>query len=96
MPEQTFYCPHCKSHLTKSAQAYVMGESMTTEGAVFVHLGSLPETIQCPQCGGAIDNKKMMLGEYDHRAGQAGGSRVLPFILLAAVVAFGVYMIWLR
>jgi hypothetical protein len=78
MPEQTFYCSSCRRQLTKSAQAYVMGESMTTKDTHFVYLGNLPETIPCPGCGAAIDNKKMMLGEYDRRpAGPAAARRAL-------------------
>jgi hypothetical protein len=96
MPEQTFYCPSCRRRVTKSAHAYVMGESMTTKGAVFVNLGNLPETIPCPGCGAAIDNKRMMLGEYDRPppGGAAGGSKGV--IIVAILILLAVAFFWFR
>ena len=96
MPEQTFYCPSCRRRVTKSAQAYVMGESMTTKGAVFVQLGNLPETIPCPGCGAAIDNKKMMLGEYDRPPSGAGGGGSKGVIIVAILVLLAVAFFWFR
>jgi hypothetical protein len=99
MPAETFYCPNCKRQLTKSAQAYVLGESMTTPGAHFIALGSMPDTIKCPGCGGAIDNRKMLMGEYDTRSGKAGDSNsggVVGFLVLAGLIAIAVYFIWFR
>ena len=96
MPEQTFYCPSCRRRVTKSAHAYVLGESMTTKGAVFVQLGNLPETIPCPGCGAAIDYKKMMLGEYDQPppGGAAGGSKGV--IIVAILILLAVAFFWFR
>ena len=97
MPEQTFYCPSCRRRVTKSAHAYVMGESMTTKGAVFVQLGNLPETIPCPGCGAAIDNKRMMLGEYDQPppGGTAGGGSK-GVIIVAILILLAVAFFWFR
>ena len=97
MPEQTYYCPSCRRRVTKSAHAYVMGESMTTKGAVFVQLGNLPETIPCPGCGAAIDNKKMMLGEYDHLPpGAAAGGGSKGVIIIAILILLAVAFFWFR
>jgi len=95
MPAEAFYCPHCKNRIKKSAQAYVMGESMAS-GGYFVALGGVPDTVRCPSCGGGIYNKKMMMGEYDARSGGAGGSRAFAYIIVAGLIALAVYFIWLR
>ena len=96
MPEQTFYCPSCRRRVTKSAHAYVLGESMTTKGAVFVQLGNLPETIPCPGCGAAIDYKKMMLGEYDRPPSGAGGGGSKGVIIVAILILLAVAFFWFR
>ncbi len=64
MPSQTFYCPHCKAQLTKSAQAYVMGEAYANQ-STFISMGSPPSDVICPGCRGRIDAMKMIKGEYD-------------------------------
>jgi hypothetical protein len=94
MPEETYYCPHCKKRIKKSMQAYLMGESMTS-GGHFAALGGTPEIVECPNCGGDIDNNKMMLGEYDARSGSAGG-RAFGFIIVAGLIVLAVYFIWFR
>lgn len=86
MPSETFYCPKCRRQLTKSAQAYVMGEVMSSKKASFVQLGGMAETVTCPGCGAAIDARKMIAGEYD---GSAGGC--LGIIL--GIVVFGVLVL---
>jgi len=96
MPAETFYCPHCKRQLTKSAQAYVMGESMTTPGAHFISLGRMPANMKCPGCGGEIDSKKMMLGEYDRQVGKSDSGGVVGFVVLAGLIAIAVYFVWFR
>jgi hypothetical protein len=96
MPEESFFCPHCNSRIKKSAQAYIMGESMTTKGAHFIALGGRPETLRCPSCGDEIDAQKMMLGEYDARSGSSNSGGAVGFIVLAGVVALVVYFIWFR
>ena len=74
-----------------------MGESMTTKGAVFVQLGNLPETIPCPGCGAAIDNKRMMLGEYDRLpGGAAGGGGSKGVIIVAILILLAVAFFWFR
>ena len=95
MPAETFYCPHCKNQIKKSAQAYVMGESMAS-GGYFVALGGVPDTVRCPNCGGGIDNKKMMLGEYDVRPRGAGGGRAFGFTIAVGLIALACYFIWFR
>jgi uncharacterized protein YlaI len=64
MPLETFYCPHCNRQLTKSAQAYVLGEMLKSKSG-FIGFGELPPTITCPGCHGRIDSMKMIKGEYD-------------------------------
>jgi hypothetical protein len=59
MPAETYFCPHCKRQIKKSAQAYIMGESLTTKGAHFVALGGIRDIVPCPSCGGEIDNMTM-------------------------------------
>lgn len=84
MPSETFFCPRCKRQLTKSAQAYVLGEMVGTKDARFIQLGELPDTITCPNCGASIDTRKMIAGEYDTTSG--GPSVGLGVVV--AVVAF--------
>jgi hypothetical protein len=96
MVAQTFYCPHCQRQLTKSAQAYVMGESMTTKGSHFVALGGPPKNTNCPGCGGEIDSMKMIMGEYDGKAHDPNTGGVVGFVVLAGLIAIAVYFIWFR
>ncbi len=96
MPAETYFCPHCKRQIKKSAQAYVMGESLTTKGAHFVALGGVRDIVPCPSCGGEIDNMKMMLGEYDARPGGSGGGGRVAFFVIAGLIAIAVYFIWFR
>lgn len=92
MPSETFYCPQCKRQLTKSAQAYVMGEVMGNKHASFIALGSLPETVTCPGCGCAIDTRHMIAGAYDSAG--AGGSGCL--VTAVGIAACGVMVIGLE
>ena len=96
MPAETFFCPHCKSQLTKSAQSYVMGEMMTNKESYFIALGNMPDTITCPGCSGQIDNNKMLLGEYDPGAGSAGSGGFIGTIIFAGLIALAAYFIWFR
>ena len=97
MPAETYFCPHCKRRIKKSAQAYLMGESMTIEGAQFVALGGVRDIVPCPSCGGEIDNMKMMRGEYDARpGGSGGGGGRIGYFVIAALIAIAVYFIWFR
>ncbi len=72
MPSETFYCPRCHRQLTKSAQAYVLGEIMGSKKSGFIGLGELAETVTCPGCGTAIDTRKMIAGDYDRPGGRGG------------------------
>jgi hypothetical protein len=73
MPSETFFCPRCKRQLTKSAQAYLLGEMTSTKDASFIQLGGLPDTVTCPGCGASIDARKMIAGEYDTMSSGASG-----------------------
>lgn len=84
MPSETFYCPHCKRQLTKSAQAYVLGEMMASKKSYFVGLGELSSTVVCPGCRGWIDTMKMIHGEYDLMTGKPSH----PFVSLIAGIGF--------
>ena len=64
MPSETFYCPHCNRQLTKSAQAYVLGEAIANK-THFIAFGEKPTVVTCPGCGGRIDAMKMVEGAYD-------------------------------
>ncbi len=64
MPSETFYCPHCRHQLRKSAKAYVMGEAYATNSP-FLNLGFPPGEDFCPDCRGKIDVMKVISGEYD-------------------------------
>lgn len=81
MSSETFYCPRCKSQLTKTAQQYVMGES-----SYFIGLGGVPPNIICPGCGEKIDTMKMIKGEYDKenviKKGSSTGCAVALFAIL--------------
>ena len=73
MPSETFYCPQCSRKLTKSAQAYILGETMTSKDSSFVVLGGMAGTVTCPACGRTIDAKRMIAGEYDHISRSGNG-----------------------
>jgi hypothetical protein len=92
MPSETFYCPHCKRKLTKSPQAYVLGEMMGKKDSEFVGLGGMAETVTCPGCGGSIDARKMVMGEYDGTIGSAGCLGLVVGIAVFVVVDF--YLNW--
>jgi hypothetical protein len=68
MPSETFFCPHCHRQLTKSAQAYILGE-MGASGGRGIMMGSPAQTVTCPGCRFAIDADKMIRGDYDGTAG---------------------------
>ena len=95
MPSETFYCPQCRRQLTKSAQAYVLGEMMGNKKASFIQLGGLAETVTCPGCGAAIDARKMIAGEYDGTAGSEAGCLGLVLGLgVFGVLVFGYLNPW--
>lgn len=80
MPSETFYCPHCKSELTKSAQAYTLGAAYENESLFIL---DLPADVICHGCGGSIDSMKMIKGEFDlHPVSQ-------KYLWLYALVFFG-------
>lgn len=81
MPSETFYCPRCRRQLTKSAQAYVMGEMMTSKNSRGIMMGDMSAPISCPGCGAAIDAQKMILGEYD-----GTGNSKFGFVVFAALI----------
>jgi hypothetical protein len=89
MPSETFYCPHCKRQLTKSAQAYVLGEILKSK-APFMGLGGMAPYVSCPGCGGRIDSMKMVKGEYDFNS--VDGWTVL--LIIAAVIVFKFVFHW--
>jgi DNA-directed RNA polymerase subunit RPC12/RpoP len=89
MPSETFYCPHCKRQLTKSAQAYVLGEILKSK-APFMGLGGMAPYVSCPGCGGRIDSMKMVKGEYDFNS--VDGWTVL--LIIAAVIIFKFVFHW--
>ncbi|MBU6471096.1 MAG: hypothetical protein KGQ94_00430 [Alphaproteobacteria bacterium] len=68
MPSETFFCPNCRARLTKSAQAYVLGE-IASSGARYIGLGNRAEHVTCPACGQAIDAQRMVRGDYDGAKG---------------------------
>lgn len=79
MPSETFYCPHCKRQLTKSAQAYVMGES-----SYFIGLEGIPPDVISPGSGSRIDNLKMIKGEYDLNLVT---NKMLPLYVVGTIAA---------
>lgn len=90
MPSETFYCPRCNVQLTKSAQAYVLGEMVSNKESSFIALGEMAETVTCPSCGVRIDAIKMVLGEYD-----AMGGKTSLFGNIVGLVAFAVIVFYL-
>lgn len=89
MPSETFYCPQCGRQLTKSAQAYLLGEAMSTKDSSFVMPGGMADTVTCPACGKAIDAKRMITGEYDRFASDKTGC----FAIVGFVVAFALIVV---
>ena len=94
MPSETFYCPHCKRSLTKSAQAYVLGEIMSNKSSSFAMMGQMAETVTCPGCGGSIGAAKMVRGEYDLPGG-AMSNRDAMIVFSFAIAAFVAALLWL-
>lgn len=72
MPSETFYCPNCKRQLTKSAQAYVLGEIAQNPNSRFIGLGAPAEHVTCPACGHAIDALRMIGGDFDSEMSRPG------------------------
>jgi hypothetical protein len=92
MPSETFYCPGCKRQLTKSPQAYVLGEIESSGGSAFM-FGSPARAVTCPGCGAPIDAQKMVRGEYDRLPGAFGAAaNATTFIVwIAAWIAISGY-----
>lgn len=83
MPSETFFCPRCRRQLTKSVQAYVLGERMDNKDSSGIFMSEMASAVTCPACGAAIDAQKMIRGEYDRQGG--GSSGVLAFVVLLGV-----------
>jgi hypothetical protein len=92
MPSETFYCPHCKRQLTKSAQAYVLGEIVKSK-APFMGLSGMAPYVSCPGCGGRIDSMKMVKGEYDYNSAD-GWTVLMVLLIIAAVIIFKFVLQW--
>ena len=92
MPSETFYCPHCKRQLTKSAQAYVLGEIIKSR-APFMGLGEMAPFVTCPGCGGRIDSMKMVKGEYDYNS-EDGWTIIKVLVIIAAVLVLKLVLHW--
>lgn len=92
MPSETFYCPHCKRQLTKSAQAYVLGEIIKSR-APFMGLGEMAPFVTCPGCGGRIDSMKMVKGEYDYNS-EDGWTIIMVLVIIAAVLVLKLVLHW--
>ncbi|HEV7780864.1 MAG TPA: hypothetical protein VGO58_06340 [Chitinophagaceae bacterium] len=97
MSSQTFYCPHCKKQLTKSAQAYVLGEAYAHQTTTFI-MGSPPADVHCPGCGGRIDSMRMIKGEYDggrdQEADKYSGYYVVGMIIMPFIFRFAFHWSW--
>lgn len=94
MPSETFYCPHCKRQLTKSPQAYVLGEAIKSKSG-FMGFGDLPKYLDCPGCHGKIDTMKMVKGEYDYNSVDVlNGVAALVVIAAIFVLKFLVHWSW--
>lgn len=92
MPAETFYCPHCNRQLTKSAQAYVLGEIIKSK-APFMGLGGMAPYVSCPGCFGKIDSMKMVKGDYDFNT-EEGWTVLSILITIAAIVVFKFVVGW--
>ena len=77
----TFHCPHCGVSLTKSAAASILGQ-------VGGFAGHVPPSVTCPGCGGDIDTRKMIAGDYDMGAS--------PIAFLLSAIGFVAATLWLR
>ena len=93
MPSETFFCPHCNTQLTKSAQAYVLGELMNDKNASFICMGGPPAgSVTCPGCGRSIDTAGMIGGQYD-RGEPIGWLASFGFLaFIWALIALGVWI----
>lgn len=94
MPSETFFCPHCKRQLTKSAPAYVLGEAISDKDARFVLPDGMAQWVTCPGCGAAIDAKKMILGEYDGSIARGGGVGCVGFVAVFGLILMGEQPWW--
>jgi hypothetical protein len=83
LPSEYFYCPHCRSRVAKTAQAFVLGEMLADKGSRSIGPGSVPEHIVCPICRGSVESVKMLRGEFDRKRGGGWG-----WPLAAAIVTF--------
>lgn len=92
MPSETFYCPHCKRQLSKSAQAYVLGEIIESK-APFMGLGEMAPFVTCPGCGGRIDSMKMIKGEYDYNS-EDGWTIIMVLVIIASVLVLKLVLHW--
>lgn len=97
MPSETFYCPHCKRQLTKSAQAYIQGEILENKGysiSIGTDSSKRSENVICPGCGGSIDYMKMIKGEYDGRKNTSlgKGKGCAVFFTVLIIVSLLIYM----
>jgi len=95
MPSETFYCPHCKSQLTKNAQHYIMGE---TPNAYFISFDQIPANVVCPACSGKIDTAKMIKGIYDQRDSILNfnsGNSFINGIMLLTFLGSCIVCIWI-
>jgi len=79
MVSERFRCPHCGVSLTKSPMAHILGQAHSY--VVF----SSRRTVTCPGCGGAIDAKRMIDGEYDEKEPVSSGCGIL--VAIAVIVA---------
>jgi hypothetical protein len=93
MPSETFYCPQCKTQLTKSAQAYVLGEAYAHQATSFI-MGSPPSDVICPACRGRIDAMKMIKGEYDSSYVKTKYDSLYFIVVALAIVAFKFVLHW--
>lgn len=68
MASETFYCPHCKTQLTKSAQMYVLCEMHETKSR-FMGFGEISKFINCanPFCKKQIITENVIKGSYDSK-----------------------------
>jgi hypothetical protein len=86
MKSSTFYCPHCQANLTKSAAAQVLGDVKR-----FIVLGSPPK-VTCPACGGDLDARAMIDGQYDKPPGAGDWvSGVASFVFLIVTIGLAVW-----
>ncbi|MBI3127565.1 MAG: hypothetical protein HYZ11_08185 [Candidatus Tectomicrobia bacterium] len=82
MANPQFRCPHCNALLTKSEADQVLGEA-----AGFVVFG--PSAVACPSCGGSIDRKGIISGQYDEKR-----SVLSDLAAVAILIGLAVLFIW--